>query len=59
MGALPLSANAMGALPPAAPLAVACFLVCSFSGESLVCVGDDGTVGIIFLVEDITVGTSI
>jgi hypothetical protein len=32
-------------------------LVCRFSGENLACAGDDGAMGIIFLVEDITVRT--
>ena len=38
--------------------AVLCLLVCRFFDESLTLVGDDGVMGIIFLVEDIAVRTS-
>ena len=49
-------------LPPVGVLFGVChglLFVCRFSGESLVCAGDDGTVGVIFLLESITVRTSI
>ena len=48
----------MGFLVELLEVVVHCFLVRKFSGKRLAYAGDDGVVGIIFLLEGVTIRTS-